>query len=275
MSIITKFFGSGKSEVVTIQPPSKFNIPILRSNTYTNINISNEVYEYAQEKRRSLSQKIEDQRLEYENYVFLTMVGFESCKNVKSFWNYKYERMVELLKMFSKNDKSYLDRFPTLLKDDTESYCKEKKLTIFNKEKYTEKISDENIQKLKVTLDSVQKNIDIFDFFQIEKLISSDFYKYEKDNIDVKHQKYIKENLKEFLNNKYGVKHDYDTYRLLYKPIYVAENEDRTEGFYYIEIYKDLYTVLFEWNDNTDKALNFQEYVEQNKVDVEPKNLLT
>lgn len=270
MSILSKIFNKNQNGLIlTI----KSNIPLLSTNNYVdvdNVDVGGNIIEYAYEKRKILVGKISDQKTEYDNYVFLKMVGFEHCENVRLFSDYNYEKMAELLKMFKKSDTSYLKKYPSLIKNDLVSYCRDKNLIIYNKKDYNGKISDEYIQKLKTVLDKIKKNVDFFDFFLLERKLSTSFFKYKMEDISEDDKGYIQKNINEFLNNKNGGYCNFEYYRLYYKPIYIAENKDRSEGFYYIEIYDGIFTILFDWDDNgknKEKALNFKEFVNKNKIE--------
>lgn len=224
--------------------------------------INDDLLLYVNLKKEEFLKKIYKIKFDYEKNLYLEKIGFLNAKNLKKFDKYQSQYMFKLLELFTKNEKSFVNKFPTLLKKDFKEYCNDNNMEIHSKESYTGEIFDFEYEKLKYTLEKLEKSVPFENFYKIEYSSSREYWHTldtEDDIIPL-----LKDNKDKFLNSD-GDFNYYYYYRISYKPIYRVENKDKNNGFYVIELYDNIMTILFDWN-NTPNPLRFSEYVDKHKI---------
>lgn len=237
--------------------------------------VSREVFDLAIENRISYIKKVEDEKEYYDRCMFLTRLGLKKSKNLSRFYERTYNNMFNLIKLFKKTDTEYISNFPKFTYNDLIKYINSDGLTIYKTPDYNKQLSDENVDKLKDVLDLIESNTDMLDFYNLLYKSEISDYWFDQDIKDLIPSilKDLKNNKKDFICED-GKRVDTSTYsskriRLEYKNIIICENDDQSKGIIAMEYYKDLYFVLLDWNNNKDNALDFKEYVENEKNKVE------
>lgn len=227
-------------------------------------NISPIMLKVFEEKQLEVEKYVADNKEDYEDVKYLKMIGIDKCNNVQCFDYRKYDRMLDFLKIFKTKKVSVLEQYPFIDHYTLDNYCDEKNLKFKRKGDYYGEISKSNIGKLKKHIDILEKGLPTEEFFKI-KYGDYSRAKWDCDEKQIKNViGKINKNKEEFKEDTVAIGEDF-VYQIFYREIWVIENEEKTAGFFTMELYDKTHVVLFDWDENG-KTLDFKGFVEKNKL---------